>query len=395
MTTSSAAEVSTIYDAELQSAVVEVAAALGVPTSAVTLILNRAQIFRAAVGLPEALAVAGATDRSVSFCQFVVDTQAPFIVADAKGHPGVPQHLVETFGIRAYAGVPVSVDGAVVGALCAIDTSPRGFSSDDVALLKRLADRVSIRLEAIETLRRMREVQASAGEPAFQESRNALFALSGLQDEARHAMASLRPIFNVLRSPALDLRGKMLALRSLDESIDAFDDLEKVLIHMEASEFRLQEQLLALEQLMAEPNRLVRVDALLATAERLLHHEAKIHAGLRIRLEGDVGQRQLRRAPFLSAFVASIRTLFEFRRPTSSSRPIGSSSSKPPGDLSPLVVRVVVDGDMVRFIIECDHHSREEIQAIRLRLDAFTSVFEGVRFEANDFDVTMIAAIAG
>lgn len=381
-----------VYDAELQRVVVDVAGELGVPVAAVTLVLEHTQIFRAQVGLATPLAAAGGTSRSVSFCQFVVDRKAPFIVEDAAGDASIPQHLVEAYGIRAYAGMPVSIDGQVVGALCAIDSTPRRFAPADLALLERLAERVTQRLDAIETLRRQRDVQARAGEPAFQESRNALFALGGLQDEARHAMANLRPVFNVLRSDALDLRGKVQALRSLDDALLAFDDLEKLLIHMEASEFRLQEQLLALEQLTAEPSRIVAVESLVGTAERLLHHEAKVHAGLRISFSDDAGHKLVRRAPFLPALVTTIRTLFEFRRPTSSSRSLGSSA--PPGDVAPLVVRVSREHDSVRVRIECDHHGREELDAVRARLDAVSSVFEGIRFEVVDFDVCMLASVA-
>lgn len=381
-----------VYDAELQAVVSQVSAELKVPVSLVTLVLARAQLFRAAVGLPPELAAANATGRSVSFCQFVVDRKQPLLVEDAQRDPSLPQHLVSGFGIRAYAGMPVTVDGSVVGALCAIDTQPRAFSGSELALLERLAERVSLRLGAIESLRRTREAQAVAGEPAFQESRNALSALTGLQYEARHAMASLRPVFNVLRSESLDLRGKLQALRSLDDAIGAFDDLEKVLIHMEASEFRLQEQLLALEQLVAEPSRVVPLGALVATAERLLHHEAKVHAGLRVHLADDVAARQVRRAPFLPALVSTVRTVFEFRRPTSSARSLGSST--PPGDVSPLVVRFAVEGGSVVTSVECDLHASEELEAIRARLEGSTSVFEGTRFELRGFDVCMLSVIA-
>ena len=371
----------------------EVASELRVPVSLVTLVLARVQIFRAAHGLPPELAAAGGTGRSVSLCQFVVDRKAPFVVADIRADASLPQQLSEDFGIRAYAGIPVRVDGAVVGALCAIDTQPRAFDDAELGLLTRLAERVSARLDAIERLRRTREVQATAGEPAFQESRNALFALTGLQYEARHAMASLRPVFNVLRSESLDLRGKLLALRSLDDALKAFDDLEKVLIHMEASEFRLQEQLLALEQLVAEPSRLVRVDALVITAERLLHHEAKVHAGLRVRVAPEAGAVQLARAPYLPALVQMVRTVFEFRRPTSSSRSLGSSA--PPGDVAPLVLRVDVEPGALVTVVECDAHATEELDAIRARLEATTAVFEGTRFELRGFDVCMLTGVAG
>jgi GAF domain-containing protein len=104
-------------DAELQRIVAEVAEALEMPTALVSLVLTRTQYFRAQVGLPPDLANVAATDRDVSFCQFVVRDEAPLVVEDAKGDPKFPQLLVNEFGVRSYVGAPLHVGGAVVGSL--------------------------------------------------------------------------------------------------------------------------------------------------------------------------------------------------------------------------------------------------------------------------------------
>ncbi len=391
MTTLESLPASTAHDAMLHAVVGDVARELDVPVAMVSLMLERAQVSRVALGAPAESVGAGEQTWPAPYCQLVVERGAPVIVNDTAAEPTLPRDLAGGLGIRAYAGVPVRVDGQVVGALCAADEKPRAFVPHVVECLEGLAGRVAERLGAIESLRRLREAQATAGEPAFQESRNALFALTGLQDEARHAMTNLRPVMNVLRSPNLDLRGKVQALRSLDGPLASFDGLEKALIHMEASAFRLQEQLLALEELVAEPGRVCRIDALIVSAERLLHHEAKVHAGMRIRCDASVTTRQVRRAPFLPALVNTVRTVFEFRRPTSSTRSLGSST--PPGDVAPLVLRVAAEGELLVVAIECDGHPVEELESIRARLAASAGVNEGMRFELRAFDVCILTPL--
>lgn len=100
-----------------------VAAALDVPMAAVTLIDDHRQWFKSRIGLG-----VSETPRSQSFCTHTMTGQGPMVVADATlderffANPlvlGDPR-------IRYYAGYPiVSRSGTPLGALCAIDTTPR------------------------------------------------------------------------------------------------------------------------------------------------------------------------------------------------------------------------------------------------------------------------------
>src|SRR4051794_26408489 len=74
---------------------------------------------------------------------------APLVVPDTVGDPrfaGVrPLHGGP---LAAFLGVPVTgSDGAAVGALCVVHTSPRDWTRADVALVRQLADSVSTELE--------------------------------------------------------------------------------------------------------------------------------------------------------------------------------------------------------------------------------------------------------
>ncbi|MGK4009239.1 GAF domain-containing protein [Sorangium sp. So ce1036] len=136
-------------DAILDDCVAQAARLARAPIAFVSLVLRHIQLLRAHHGLPLELAVSCATSRSDSFCQLVVLDEAPLIVEDALRDARVPKALVEHFGIRAYAGVPVRVHGHVVGSLCVLDVVPRRFEPRVQGGLDQLALDVSQRLSAL------------------------------------------------------------------------------------------------------------------------------------------------------------------------------------------------------------------------------------------------------
>lgn len=116
------------------------------PIALVSMVMEKVQFFRAHTGLPADLAVARATDRCDSFCQFVVATEAPFQVTDAASDVRVPKKLVAQYGVAAYLGVPIWYAEQVVGSLCVIDIKPRQFTPGLQQALVRYAARASARL---------------------------------------------------------------------------------------------------------------------------------------------------------------------------------------------------------------------------------------------------------
>lgn len=77
---------------------------------------------------------------SESFCAETVLHDEPTLVPDARADDrfaALP--VVQTLGVRFYAGAPVSVRGTRVGSLCVVDTHPRVLSDSDVVLLQDLA----------------------------------------------------------------------------------------------------------------------------------------------------------------------------------------------------------------------------------------------------------------
>jgi diguanylate cyclase (GGDEF)-like protein len=134
-----------------------VRAVLGVPIATLSLIDAERQWFKSCVGLD-----ASETPRNESICTYTIQSREPLQVPDALADPrfmnlnAVVQHPF----IRSYLGVPLcSPDGYNLGALCAIDTRARSFSSDQVDVLKSFA---ALAVDELE-LRRIAQIDSLTG----------------------------------------------------------------------------------------------------------------------------------------------------------------------------------------------------------------------------------------
>ncbi len=174
-------------DEILQSIVRECAESAGAPIALVSLVMGSTQFFRAQHGLPPNLEVAQATSRCDSFCQFVVQNDAPLEVEDAELRSDLPQRLVQEFSVRAYLGVPLRVGGEVLGSLCILDGAPRTFSETDREGLQSRASAVVKRLLEL----RDAEIQDATAEPLNMASELAVID---------RALFELGPIFRVAES---------------------------------------------------------------------------------------------------------------------------------------------------------------------------------------------------
>ena len=129
--------------------------ALDVPVALITLVEEDRQLLVSSPGLKRLWAERRQTPLSHSFCQHVVNSEAPLLITDAREHPLVRDNLAITdLDVVAYAGIPLRThDGYVIGSLCAIDRQPREWSETETALLKQLATCVLYRMELKEAVR--------------------------------------------------------------------------------------------------------------------------------------------------------------------------------------------------------------------------------------------------
>lgn len=121
---------------------------LSVPVGLVSLVEPERQVFVGAIGLPGAYQQARETPLSHSFCQYVVKDAQPLVISDARLDPVLADNLaIEDLDVIAYAGWPVTDHtGSVIGSLCAIDSSPRTWSEEDLHTLQDLAAACSAEL---------------------------------------------------------------------------------------------------------------------------------------------------------------------------------------------------------------------------------------------------------
>jgi signal transduction histidine kinase len=121
---------------------------LDVPIAIVSLVDDHRQFFKSAVGLPEPWASQRETPLSYSLCKYSLAGE-PLVLEDAREYPGFKDNQAVTeIGVVGYAGVPlITSEGFALGSLCAIDTKPHRWSSDDVTILTDLSVAVVTEIE--------------------------------------------------------------------------------------------------------------------------------------------------------------------------------------------------------------------------------------------------------
>jgi signal transduction histidine kinase len=143
---------------------------LRAPLATVTLVDADRQFYLACVGMPEPLATARETALDVSFCRLTVadaalgrlsaapgaDAPAVLAIPDTRRDPRTRDMAsVTAFGVHAYAGAPLVVDGQPVGTLCVMDLRPRDWTADELDVLAELGRSVTTEVELRAANRRL------------------------------------------------------------------------------------------------------------------------------------------------------------------------------------------------------------------------------------------------
>ncbi|MEV4283170.1 GAF domain-containing protein [Actinoplanes xinjiangensis] len=124
------------------------AARLGLPISLVSFVLDTSQFLGGSHGIDGWIAAAQGTPVEWSFCANAVTSGQPYIVPDATTDAQQSSNpLVTVDGIRSYAGVPLILDGQILGAHCIIGTETHTFTDADLAELRDSAEEISALLQ--------------------------------------------------------------------------------------------------------------------------------------------------------------------------------------------------------------------------------------------------------
>lgn len=167
-------------------------ALLGTPVALVSLVDTDRQFFKSQQGLPEPWASRRETPLSHSFCQHVVTSSEPLVIADSRKTPLVCENLaVRDLNVIAYLGVPlISPDGHVLGSLCAIDSKPREWTQEAIAQLMSLAECVLNEIALRQELSKRQEIEAALRQS---EAHNRLLAQE-LNHRVKNAITTVQAV---------------------------------------------------------------------------------------------------------------------------------------------------------------------------------------------------------
>ena len=126
--------------------IVKIAAQIcDVPMALISLVDDRRQWFKAAIGL-----AAAETPREIAFCAHAIEQDHVFLVEDATKDPRFAENPLVTDdpNLRFYAGTPLATtDGHNIGTLCVLDSKPRELDDRQIAALEALGRQVMAQLE--------------------------------------------------------------------------------------------------------------------------------------------------------------------------------------------------------------------------------------------------------
>src|ERR671911_1404337 len=178
----------------LQQLVDEVRSIFGTELCMVNLNLSDMQYFRAWSGkLPAELAEARQDALEHSMCQYVVNSEMPFVVKDFSATEEFrEQHWRVKYGIRFYAGTPLITSGGhTIGTLCLLSTRSAEFNEEQMRLLGAFARAVVGRLELLGALEREQNAKEEEAQRSqeLQQTLDSLSAHIAILDESGEIIA--------------------------------------------------------------------------------------------------------------------------------------------------------------------------------------------------------------
>lgn len=91
--------------------------------------------------------------------RWVIDFQDRMVVSDTDNDPFGANPMIGEFKIKAYAAVPIIVQGESVGVLYALETAPKDYSEAELLFLERLARRAAIEISTARQLGRAASIE--------------------------------------------------------------------------------------------------------------------------------------------------------------------------------------------------------------------------------------------
>ncbi len=201
-----------------------------VPAAFVSLVDEDRDFYKSVCGFGEPLASSRQLE-GPTFCHFTIQSAEPLVIPDTNADPiyrDVP--TVRSLGVAAYVGIPILVNGQVIGAFCAIDTVPHSWTEDEITVLQELAavavSEISLRAARAESDRfredaeRLAEASATARIELEEQAQMLWRQASALERARADADAANRAKSDFLAAMSHDLRTPLNAIGGFAQLIE-------------------------------------------------------------------------------------------------------------------------------------------------------------------------------
>lgn len=187
----------------------------GTSLSTISFVDRDRQWFKAAVGIEDQ-----ETSRDVAFCAHTILGNELFTVEDASADPRFADNPLVTIDpqLRFYAGMPlITPDGYRLGALCAMDRSPRKLTAEQEEALGVLARHVVDLLE----LRRSRRILETQNRELRELSDLKSRLMSIIAHDLRGPMANISALMSLFEAEELDEAERQELMLELRHTVGA------------------------------------------------------------------------------------------------------------------------------------------------------------------------------
>ncbi len=179
---------------------------------------------------------------------WILEHKQPIIIPDTRKQLPGTDMLIENSQIRAFAGVPLIIEGQAVGVLYIMDEQPRDYNKEDIEFLTALANRASLAIAKVEVIQSLEEAKEAA--EAATQAKSAF--LANMSHELRTPLTAITSLSELLADSNLN-RQQTEFVHTIQSSADRLLELIGDVLdfsRLEASRFILEERKFDVRQMI-------------------------------------------------------------------------------------------------------------------------------------------------